>query len=70
MSPARAWAGQLGGAVSLVMPPAKLVRRRRRIAWIDLERFVELRVEHYRVIDDARRQLLPLRSVLYLNVAT
>jgi restriction system protein len=42
----------------------------RRITLIDLERLVELWIEHYRAIDDARRQLLPLRPVHYLNVAT
>lgn len=42
----------------------------RRITLIDLERFVELWIEHYRAIDDAQRQLLPLRPVHYLNVAT
>jgi len=42
----------------------------RRITLIDLERVVELWLEHYNTIDDVRRQLLPLRPVYYLNVAT
>jgi len=42
----------------------------RRITLIDLERLVELWIEHYRAIDDTQRQLLPLRPVHYLNVAT
>lgn len=40
----------------------------RRITLIDLERLVELWIEHYGVIDDVRRQMLPLRPVHYLNV--
>jgi hypothetical protein len=37
---------------------------------MDLERLVELWIEHSAAIDDSRRQLLPLRPVHYLNVAT
>jgi restriction system protein len=42
----------------------------RRITLIDLERLVELWVEHYGRIPDTHRQLLPLRPVHYLSVAT
>jgi restriction system protein len=42
----------------------------RRITLIDLERFVELWIEHYEKIPDTQRQLLPLRPVHYLNVTT
>lgn len=42
----------------------------RRITLIDLERLVELWIEHYGQLADTSRQLLPLRPVHYLNVAT
>ena len=42
----------------------------RRITLIDLERLVELWIEHYEKISDTQRLLLPLRPVHYLNVAT
>ena len=42
----------------------------RRITLIDLERLVELWIEHYRQIPDAQRQLLPLRPIHYLNVVS
>lgn len=42
----------------------------RRITLIDLERLVELWIEHYTAIPDAQRQLLPLRPIHYLNVAS
>jgi restriction system protein len=41
----------------------------RRITLIDLERLVELWIEHYATISDVQRQLLPLRPIHYLNVA-
>lgn len=47
-----------------------LKAKNRRITLIDLECLVELWIEYYRAIDDARRQLLPLRPVHCLNVAT
>jgi restriction system protein len=42
----------------------------RRITLIDLERLVELWIEHYRQIPDTQRQLLPLRPIHYLNVVS
>ncbi|HEX4033904.1 MAG TPA: restriction endonuclease [Solirubrobacteraceae bacterium] len=39
----------------------------RRITLIDLERLVELWIEHYDEVGDAQRLLLPLRPVHYLN---
>jgi restriction system protein len=42
----------------------------RRITLIDLERLVELWIEHYSEIPDMRRQLLPLRPVHYLSVGS
>jgi restriction system protein len=42
----------------------------RRITLIDLERLVELWIEHYRELSDTQRRLLPLRPVHYLNVAS
>jgi restriction system protein len=40
----------------------------RRITLIDLERLVELWIQHHGEIPDAQRQLLPLKPVHYLNV--
>lgn len=42
----------------------------RRITLLDLERLVELWIEHYDQIADTTQQLLPLRPVYYLNVPT
>jgi restriction system protein len=42
----------------------------RRITLIDLERLVELWIEHYGQIPDVQRQLLPLRPIHYLSAAS
>jgi restriction system protein len=42
----------------------------RRITLIDLQRLVELWIEHYERISDTQRQLLPLRPIHYLNVTS
>lgn len=42
----------------------------RRVTLIDLDRFVELWVEHYEQIDEANRGLLPLRPVWFIDPST
>jgi restriction system protein len=43
--------------------PEAMMPESRRITLIDLERLVELWIEHYRQIPDTQRQLLPLRPI-------
>ena len=42
----------------------------RRVTLVDLDRFVELWIEHYHKVDEAKRGLLPLKPVWFLDPPT
>lgn len=42
----------------------------RRVTLVDLDRFVELWIDHYNDVEESKRSLLPLRSVWFLDPPT
>jgi restriction system protein len=42
----------------------------RRVTLVDLDRFIELWIEHYESVEESKRTLLPLKPVWFLDVVT